>query len=387
MNNGDPYLRGPIQGKNIMGKPIQKKWFGPATTPGSQIVVSGVKFADGTTATSDYIIKQTGSTAYIVQDSALAHDPEIVFMVNATDVGDLNPGECFILATPFGGAARPCAKIAQYRLDLYEADGSVTSYSWSTIPAAALGEADLITGTGSVGALLTLAVDHAGAGYFTAPAVTLTGGGAGGAAHTTIAGGSVATAVIDSAGIGYSGVSLTAPPAPVTVTVARTLANGVLGLTVTNAATNGFYSGTAALIVTPPPAAETATATGTATAGAVDAIVTIGNPATNGFYPTAPNVTVVGGGFNAVAHAVLTGNRVSSVVIDVPGTGYSTPVAFTIDAPPVPVAGAGTTVLTSNRVTSIGGVAGTGYFVAPSVTVPDPDVAPVQATLSATFSV
>jgi hypothetical protein len=370
-----------------MGRPIQKKWFGPATTPGTQIVVSGVKFADGTTATGDFIIKQTGSNAYVVQDSALTHEPEIVFMVNATGVGALNPGECFILATPFGGSARPCAKIAQYRLDLFEADGSVASYSWSTIPAAALGEADLITGTGSVGALLTLAVNDPGAGYFTAPAVTLTGGGGGGAAHTTIAGGSVATAVIDSAGMGYSGVSLTAPPAPVTVTVARTLTNGVLGLTVTNAATNGFYAGTAALIITPPPAAVTATATGTATAGAVDAAVVVGNPAANGFYPVAPNVAVVGGNSDATAHAVLTANRVTSIVIDAPGTGYTTPVAFTIDAPPAPVAGAGSTVLTGNRVTSIGGVAGTGYFVAPSVTVPDPDVAPVQATLSATFSV
>lgn len=126
-----------------MGKAIQKKWFGLASLAGNQIVVNGVRFADNTTATSAYIIKQTGSDAYIVQDTAMTHDPEIVFMVNATALGGLLPGQCFITATPFGGSARPCKKIAQYRLDLFEADGSINSYSWSTQPATAIGQADL----------------------------------------------------------------------------------------------------------------------------------------------------------------------------------------------------------------------------------------------------
>ena len=127
-----------------MGRPIQKKWFGLATSAGSQIVVNGVKFADGTTATGAYIIKQTGSNAYVVQDTAQAHAPEIVFMVNATSVGALLPGQCFILATPFGGSARPCKKIAQFRLDLFEANGTISSYTWSTQPAVAPGQADLV---------------------------------------------------------------------------------------------------------------------------------------------------------------------------------------------------------------------------------------------------
>ena len=126
-----------------MGRPIQKKWFGLASGAGNQIVVDGVKFADGTTATNAYIIKQTGSNAYIVQDTAMTHAPEIVFMVNATAVGDLLPGQCFITATPFGGSALPCKKIAQFRVDVFAADGTVDSYSWSTIPAVAPGQADL----------------------------------------------------------------------------------------------------------------------------------------------------------------------------------------------------------------------------------------------------
>lgn len=127
-----------------MGRPIKRVWFGLPVTAGSgHIKVDGVVFADGTTATNAYIVKQTGSNAYVVQDSAQAHAAEIVFMVNASSVGALQPGQCFILATPFGGSAVPCAKIAQYSVDVFE-NGTVNSYSWSTVPATAAGQADLI---------------------------------------------------------------------------------------------------------------------------------------------------------------------------------------------------------------------------------------------------
>lgn len=126
-----------------MGRPIKKSSFGLSAGAGKQIVVNGVRFADGTTATSAYIIKQTGSNAYVVQDTPKAHAPEIVFMVNAAAVGDLLPGQCFITATPFGGVALPCKKIAQFRVDVYAPDGSPDSYSWSTDPATGPGQADL----------------------------------------------------------------------------------------------------------------------------------------------------------------------------------------------------------------------------------------------------
>lgn len=123
-----------------MGRPIQKKWFGPAMLGGNQIVVDGVKWEDGTTATGAYIVKQTGDRAYIVSNGTKS---EPVFMVNATSVGGLLPSQCFITATPFGGSARPCEKIAQYKLSIYEADGTINDYTWSTIPAVKLGQADL----------------------------------------------------------------------------------------------------------------------------------------------------------------------------------------------------------------------------------------------------
>lgn len=123
-----------------MGRPIKKVWFGPSATTGNQIVVDGVRWADNTTSTNAYILKQTGSSAYIVSNGV---KNEIVFMVNASAVGGLLPGQCFITATPYGGSALPCKKIAQFRCDLYAADGTVDSYSWSTQPAVAVGQADL----------------------------------------------------------------------------------------------------------------------------------------------------------------------------------------------------------------------------------------------------
>ena len=159
-----------------MGRPINKKWFGlaPVTpgnppygpdTPPGVIQVNGIKFSDGTTfgptaygSAAGYIVKQTGSAAYIVQDVGQTHAAEILFMVNAADVTDLEPGQCFILARPFGGSALPCSKISQFRLSVYNTpntsgpedtngpdSNTVSNYSWSTIPAAASGEADLIT--------------------------------------------------------------------------------------------------------------------------------------------------------------------------------------------------------------------------------------------------
>jgi hypothetical protein len=101
-------------------------------------------FRDGTTTTSGYIVRQVGDTAYIVQDTAQLHAAEICFVSNNTSVAALNPGFCFIVATPFGGSALPCAKIQQHRLETFEANGTRGSYTWNTLPAFQVGQADLI---------------------------------------------------------------------------------------------------------------------------------------------------------------------------------------------------------------------------------------------------
>ena len=289
-----PHIRGvPIQRK-IMGKSIQKKWFGPTSNSGSQIIVNGVKFADGTVATSAYIVKQTGATAYLVSNGTLT---EIVFMVNAATTDALLPGQCFILATPFGGSAVPCAKITQFRVNVYEA-GTVNSYSWSTIPATTYGQANLITSAGTAGAILSITPGAAGFGYLTAPTVTLNGGGIGGAVHTTIANGAVSSYVIDSAGANYANGNITVDaPSSITATCAT-----------------GFAT------------------TGVVTTGSI--AVTNGG----GYYLVAPAVTVVGGDGTATAHAVVANGVVTSIVVDTGGTtGYATPVSITIAAPPAAV--------------------------------------------------
>jgi hypothetical protein len=159
-----------------MGRPINKKWFGSApVTPGNPpyppdrppgvIQVNGVRFADGTVFSAAYgfaaayIVKQTGSSAYVVQDIGMTHAAEIVFMVNASAPAALAPSQCYILAQPFGGSPLPCSKITQFRLSAYKTPNastpvpnpvpvpanSVSNYSWSIVPAVANGEADLIT--------------------------------------------------------------------------------------------------------------------------------------------------------------------------------------------------------------------------------------------------
>ena len=289
-----------------MGKPITKSWFGtPVTTGSGHIKVNGVKFADGTTATNAYIVKQTGSNAYIVQDTALSHAPEIVYMVNAASLSTLLPGQCYILATPYGGSALPCAKIAQFKLSLFDVVNTVpqevgspavagqTDYTWSTIPAASYGQANLISGTGVVGEIQSVAIIAAGRGYFSAPTVTFTGaGGSGATAHTTIANGSVSAIIVDTAGYGYAdgGTILSAPPASVTATVTATVAGGaVTGFT-------GLIGG--------------------------------------GYYLVAPTVSFGGPGTGASATAVISNGTVTGFTGLVGGTGYTTAPTVTLSAPP-----------------------------------------------------
>ena len=141
-----------------MARPIQKRWFGPATLAGKQIVVSAAKFRDGSTVVDPYIVSQTGSSAYMIQSApgGVPTGPsEICFMVNANGPGALQSSQCYIIATPFGGAALPCKTIAQYRVSLFLVPNAVPrttgdpavqaaqSYRWSLIPPVAPGQAAL----------------------------------------------------------------------------------------------------------------------------------------------------------------------------------------------------------------------------------------------------
>jgi len=379
------FNKGTYSRKNIMGKPIQKKWFGLESSPGSQIVVDGVKFANGTTASDAYIVRQVGSTAYIVQDTALTLDAEIVFMVNATSTGALSPGQCYITATPYGGSARPCKKITQFRVSLYEADGTVGNYSWSTLPAAGKGQANLIGAAELPGRILTITVGTVGKGYFTGPSVTFTGGGAAAVATSIVAAGSVTGFTLSAGGYGYTagGVVLSAPPASITSTATAVVTAGSL-TSFASLVGGGYYVIAPVVTLSAPPASITATASGTETGGVVDPVVSV--DIAGGYYTVAPGVTVLGGNSDATAHAVISGGQVTSIVIDNGGTGYTTPVAFTIDAPPVATQAVATALIAGGHVTGFTiGTPGTGYFVAPTCGIAAPPAAQ-QATATATFA-
>jgi len=279
-----------------MGKPIQKKWFGEPVGPGSNhIRVNGVKFADGVSYSDAFIVKQTGSSAYMVQDSAQIHAPEIVFMVNASSISALNTGECFILATPFGGSPVPCSKIAQYRVDVFEND-TVVSYTWSTRPAVALGQADLIN-MGVSGQILSFQITNGGRGYTSVPSITISNPpGTGAILTTTVVGGVVTAITVGNPGSGY--------------------------------ATN------ATATIAAPAAAVTATATAVVNAGAFTSITSLvgGN-----YYSVAPIVTIGGPGTGASATAVINASgAVTGITNIVGGTGYVS-ATITFAAPPASV--------------------------------------------------
>jgi hypothetical protein len=215
-------------------------------------------------------------------------------MVNASSTGALQAGQCFILATPYGGSALPCEKITQFRLSTYETNGTIGNYSWSTRPPTATGEANLVAGNGSI---LSVTLLTAGFGYFTAPAVSFTGGGSGATATATVSGGVVTGLTLTAAGTGYTsgGMTIAAPPAFVTASTGS----------------------------------NTVTVNGGGTITAAPAIVTGG-----GYYSAPPTVTVVTStGSGANIQAVLTNGAVTGFNIVSGGTSYAGTDTFTLSAP------------------------------------------------------
>lgn len=94
------------------------------------------------------------------------------------------------------------------------------------------------------------------------------------------------------------------------------------------------------------------------TGGGVSPNITVVN---GGNYATAPTVTISGGsGSGATAHAVLTGNTVTSVVLDNPGTGYKQSDVLTVTFSGGTPAGG---TLTGGTITN----GGSGYTSAPTV--------------------
>ncbi len=185
----------------------------------------------------------------------------------------------------------------------------------------------LVSGAGAAasaivsgGAITGIAITSTGAGYTSAPKVSISGGGGSGATATAVVTDGQVTAIkIISAGTGY-----------------------------TSAPTITLISGSGA--------------TATAVLGVSN--VVIANPGSG--YNSAPTVTISGGGgTGAVATAVISGGRVTSINITNPGTGYTSPPTITLTGGGYTSVAAATPVLTVTGliVTS----PGSGYTSEPTV--------------------
>ena len=147
------------------------------------------------------------------------------------------------------------------------------------------------------GYLSTIAMTNQGSGYTVAPNVTITGGNGNGAN---------ATAVMTT----FNPVQSVYVPVNVNV-----WSNKRLGTRITGAGSGAVTDSTTL-----------------GTQGRVRTNIVITNGGTN--YATAPQVNITGGGgFGAVAHAVIAGGVVTSIVLDSPGQNYTSDPSVVISPP------------------------------------------------------
>ena len=207
-----------------------------------------------------------------------------------------------------------------------------------------------ITATGTVsftdGGGLTIGtgvVTNHGAGYITAPLVTVSGDGTGANMTATIANGIVTALTVTSAGTGYYtvNISIAAPAGGVTATANAVVSNGKV----------------TEIIITSPGAG----------------------------YAAEPQITIAAPtGVTATAHTTIANAEVESIVIDNAGSGYAFVPSVSIEGPTGTTATVSPTVV-AGVITGLTFTGGSGYSTAPVITVSQPNG--VQATAIATVPV
>lgn len=267
----------------------------------------------------------------------------------------------------------------------------------SGVGSGALTDSTILSSQGRV-ALITIL--NGGAGYITAPTVTISGGGGFGAvAHATLTGGVVTAITLDNAGSGYtSDPTITLTPAPTGGTNATASLRRefqVTGVNVT-ASGNGYIAASTIVQFENAPTSGVYVA---APAGVVAnlsmsvASISVSVPGTD--YTSAPAVTIVPSNGTVTTPATATSAiaySVKNIVVTNQGSGYEgTDVLVTVAAPPVGGTQAVTgTIGRTNGVLRrvILGAPGVGYTAAPNVILTNgTGVIPVkQAELTATVS-
>ena len=212
----------------------------------------------------------------------------------------------------------------------YTSAPTVTITGGGNSPATATATIDF-----ALGLLAGITITDGGAGYATAPTVTITGGGA-----TQDA---TATATIDVDTGVLTGITITDPGVGYTSAPTVTLTGGVNVATATATIDAGVVDGITiddsgagyipapTVIITGGGATSGATATATIVAGVV-AGITIDDPGVG--YTSAPTVTITGGNATQDATATATidpvSGEVTGFVVTDPGAGYVAPLTVTI---------------------------------------------------------
>ena len=214
--------------------------------------------------------------------------------------------------------------------------GLLASLIIGTVPAGALEVNSAKASPSAISATSTVTIEFTATANLSTPAGKVTG-------YT-----------LTNGGFGYftaPTVTIAAPTTGVQATATATVANGVVtGLTITNPGSG--YTSTPTITIVDPDASVTALA-GTITfdGTAIDSIP-VSNPTLNGYYTSPPTVTILGDGSGASATAVLTAGRVTGVIVNSGGTGYTTASA-TFSAPVAAVTATATAVVGSGSADTI----------------------------------
>lgn len=155
-----------------MGRPLNKRNFGPPTDQGAEIKV---QFYNGTSSVNGWIVRQTGSKRFECSDGT---DTRICYLVD-TAAASLVAGEMSITVKDDGGTPRRITKIAAHKTTA--SDGN--SYGWTFDDSTSDGyvemeEAGGVTGivvTGSSGTGTEVTIETAGHTFVIGDEITVAG--------------------------------------------------------------------------------------------------------------------------------------------------------------------------------------------------------------------
>jgi hypothetical protein len=109
-----------------MGRPLNKRFFGPPTAGGDEIKV---QFYDGTASVNGWIVKQLGSKKFRVTDGTTTADCFLVDKVT----GDIDTdGEMTITVKDDAGTAKQVTKIAGRKVTLDTGESIAWNFSDAT---------------------------------------------------------------------------------------------------------------------------------------------------------------------------------------------------------------------------------------------------------------